>query len=85
MFYELHRYALQEAAHRAGSEEPLEEAALEQETLHARQHSAGEMHAAVRAETLRVKEEKRKKAATKEARENAAAKREAPKGTKRNS
>ncbi|AMB38832.1 hypothetical protein DM794_10700 [Paenarthrobacter ureafaciens] len=42
-------------------------------------------HAAVRAETLRVKEEKRKKAATKEARENAAAKREAPKGTKRNS
>ncbi|MEV7606865.1 DUF5997 family protein [Paenarthrobacter sp. NPDC089322] len=41
-------------------------------------------HAAVRAETLRIKEEARKKAATKEAKENAAAKRDAPKGTKRN-
>lgn len=42
-------------------------------------------HAAVRAEALRVKEEQRKKAATKLAKDNAAAKREAPKGTKRNS
>ncbi|BCW51673.1 DUF5997 family protein [Arthrobacter sp. StoSoilB13] len=40
-------------------------------------------HAAVRAEAQRVKEEAAKKAATKEAKDNAAAKRDAPKTSKR--
>ena len=40
-------------------------------------------HAAVRSEAQRVKDESTKKAATKEARDNAAAKRDAPKTSKR--